>query len=456
VEAVAEDLVAGALPRLAAAVISWTTSLLSTSQVEYGTTTSYGAQTALDASLVTVHSVPLAGLSASTLYHYRVRSKDANGNETVGTDNTFTTAAAADITPPAISLVTATNITTSSATITWTTDENSTSLVKYGTTTSYGAQTPLDTSLTLVHSVIIFDLQPSTTYNFQVVSANTVSLSGTSTNNTFTTNAIPLPAASSSSASSSSVTDSASSFSRSSRSSLSSSLNPKAEREKALADYLASQSQNSSSPASSATRRQFRLKNPLELPSSSGFLAKTINSTQVIFKDIFITDYFAPAVDLLIDLGIVSGYNDASDKPLGLYRPSRDVQYAEVAKMLAQLMNLSGTTSVNASAKGTWAEQSVAALEAKSPTIYTSSLNVFTPITRSQVIHAMADTLGIQPNPNIGNFFSDTKDPLINTFKGMGIVKGNPDGTFRPDSPVNRAEMATLLGRLLEQGYDGQ
>ena len=81
----------------AAATISWTTSLLSTSQVEYGTTTSYGAQTALDASLSSpftlcrfagrrIHVVPLSRAL-----------EDANGNETVGTDNTFTTPAAADI-----------------------------------------------------------------------------------------------------------------------------------------------------------------------------------------------------------------------------------------------------------------------------------------------------------------------------------------------------------------------
>ncbi|MBP9773157.1 MAG: S-layer homology domain-containing protein [Candidatus Peribacteraceae bacterium] len=242
-----------------------------------------------------------------------------------------------------------------------------------------------------------------------------------------------------------------------SRSSLSSSSNEKALREKALADYLAAQAALKAAASSTSSslnpRRQMVLKTPSELTSSSGFLAKTINSTQVIFKDVFITDYFAPAVDILVDLNIVSGYNDANGKPLGLYRPSRDVQYAEVAKMLAQLMNLSGSTPVNASAQNTWAAPFVAALEAKSPSLYTKDLNVFTPMTRGQVIHAMADILGVQPDPRIGVFFSDTSDPLINTFKGMGIVKGNPDGTFRPNSPINRAEVATLLGRLLEQGY---
>ncbi len=259
-----------------------------------------------------------------------------------------------------------------------------------------------------------------------------------------------------SSSSSSVLAGSVSSFSRSSLSS-SSSRDEIVKRQKALEEYLAKVAAEKAAAGSASSLSRSRqlvfLKTPSELTSASGFLAKTINSAQVIFKDVFITDYFAPAVDILVDLNIVSGYNDANGKPLGLYRPSRDVQYAEVAKMLAQLMNLSGSTPVNASAQNTWAAPFVAALEAKSPSLYTKDLNVFTPMTRGQVIHAMADILGVQPDPRIGVFFSDTSDPLINTFKGMGIVKGNPDGTFRPNSPINRAEVATLLGRLLEQGY---
>lgn len=82
------------------ATIAWTTNEAATSQVDYGTTTSYGQSTALDSSLVTSHSVPISGLSVGTLYHYRVRSKDAAGNERIGTDATFTTTQAADTVAP--------------------------------------------------------------------------------------------------------------------------------------------------------------------------------------------------------------------------------------------------------------------------------------------------------------------------------------------------------------------
>jgi hypothetical protein len=76
------------------ATISWATnSEPSDSQVEYGLTTAYGQQTTLDSALVTSHSVRLSGLTAATLYHYRVKSRDAAGNLAVSGDLTFTTPA---------------------------------------------------------------------------------------------------------------------------------------------------------------------------------------------------------------------------------------------------------------------------------------------------------------------------------------------------------------------------
>ena len=53
----------------------------------------------------------------------------------------------ADTTPPVISAVAASGITSSGVTITWTTDEAATSQVEYGLTTSYGSTTTLDTNL---------------------------------------------------------------------------------------------------------------------------------------------------------------------------------------------------------------------------------------------------------------------------------------------------------------------
>lgn len=73
------------------ASISWSTNEASDSQVEYGLTTSYGNATPLNAGLVTAHSQALTALAASSVYHYRVQSRDAAGNLGTSGDFTFTT-----------------------------------------------------------------------------------------------------------------------------------------------------------------------------------------------------------------------------------------------------------------------------------------------------------------------------------------------------------------------------
>lgn len=96
--------VAAASITTSGATISWATDVGATSQVEYGTTTSYGTLTAVDSSLVTAHSTVLTGLSASTLYHYRVHSKNSSGVESISGDFAFSTSGGGDITPPTVSL----------------------------------------------------------------------------------------------------------------------------------------------------------------------------------------------------------------------------------------------------------------------------------------------------------------------------------------------------------------
>ena len=74
-----------------AARINWTTDEKADSQVEYGTTTAYGSTTQVTSKLETTHAVGLSGLSPTTLYHYRVKSRDGWGNLAVSGDFTFTT-----------------------------------------------------------------------------------------------------------------------------------------------------------------------------------------------------------------------------------------------------------------------------------------------------------------------------------------------------------------------------
>jgi serine protease len=72
------------------ATITWTTDEPADSVVYYGLTTSYG-YTESNSANVTAHSVPLSGLSADTLYHYKVSSTDPSDNYAESGDYTFTT-----------------------------------------------------------------------------------------------------------------------------------------------------------------------------------------------------------------------------------------------------------------------------------------------------------------------------------------------------------------------------
>ncbi len=83
------------------ATITWTTDEPSTSQVDYGVTTGYGSTTPLDSALVTAHSVQVTGLAGQTTYNYRIRTRDAAGNERVSNNARFTTLSGPpDLTPP--------------------------------------------------------------------------------------------------------------------------------------------------------------------------------------------------------------------------------------------------------------------------------------------------------------------------------------------------------------------
>jgi hypothetical protein len=86
-----------AYPSAIGAVITWQTDEPATRQVEYGLTMAYGNLSSLGTTLATGHSVSLSGLMPETTYHFRVRSRDRAGNETVSEDNTFTTLAAPDL-----------------------------------------------------------------------------------------------------------------------------------------------------------------------------------------------------------------------------------------------------------------------------------------------------------------------------------------------------------------------
>ncbi|HYS07138.1 MAG TPA: LamG-like jellyroll fold domain-containing protein [Myxococcales bacterium] len=105
---------------ISAVNISWTTDEPATSRVEYGTSNLYGNLTPIASSLVTAHTVTVGGLQPQTTYNFRVRSRDAAGNERLGSNGTFTTASLVDTTPPSVPTGVATRaLSSSQIAVTW-------------------------------------------------------------------------------------------------------------------------------------------------------------------------------------------------------------------------------------------------------------------------------------------------------------------------------------------------
>lgn len=173
-------------------LISWTTNEAADSQVEYGIATTYGQSTSLNLSLITSHSVILSNLTAGKLYHCRVKSKDSAGNLAVSQDLTFSTAKAAeaDTTPPVISALSASSITTTSATISFTTNEPATAITFYHPS----GRVYLWNGLTTSFSQALPNLTPNTAYRYYALVKDAVGNTGISSKLTFTTLAnVPAP-----------------------------------------------------------------------------------------------------------------------------------------------------------------------------------------------------------------------------------------------------------------------
>src|SRR5206468_6653683 len=92
-----------------------------------------------------------------------------------------------DNTPPVISSVSAFNIASSQATITWATNKASDSQMDYGLTTAYGSSTPLNSSLLTAHAVTLTGLLATTTYHYRVKSRDAAGNLTTSADFTLTT-----------------------------------------------------------------------------------------------------------------------------------------------------------------------------------------------------------------------------------------------------------------------------
>ncbi|MDD7537407.1 MAG: S-layer homology domain-containing protein, partial [Oscillospiraceae bacterium] len=109
------------------------------------------------------------------------------------------------------------------------------------------------------------------------------------------------------------------------------------------------------------------------------------------YTDVKAGDWFNNAVSTLSNAGIINGYPD------GTFRPNAPITRAEMAKVIAMFAELNKDSAGFKDIAGHWAEA------------------------------------------------------YIKLAAGNGWIAGYPDGTFRPDQDITRAETMTMINRVLER-----
>lgn len=153
----------------------------------------------------------------------------------------------------------------------------------------------------------------------------------------------------------------------------------------------------------------------------------------------------------------VNGYPDGTVKPTG------DVTRAEVAAILYRVMDADcvktyETTRCSFSdvVRGDWFNLYVATLENAGVIVDTRTNGKFRPneaITRAELAAMLAQFADIKSAANSFNDVSArhwASDEIAVCAK-MGWINGYPDGTFRPDQTVTRAEMMAMINRALDR-----
>ncbi len=169
-------------------LITWNTNESATGAVLYGTAED-------DLSFVVSgggsynmrHAVPVSGLAPGTGYFFKVRSTDAAGNSAESPVFSFTTLSS-DTAPPVISSTATGSVTTTSAQITWNTDETATGAVLYGTAEDdLSSVVTGGSSYNMHHVLSMTSLTPGTEYFFKVRSTDASGNSAESSVFSFTT-----------------------------------------------------------------------------------------------------------------------------------------------------------------------------------------------------------------------------------------------------------------------------
>ena len=193
---------------------------------------------------------------------------------------------------------------------------------------------------------------------------------------------------------------------------------------------------------------------------------KEYNEQGFVFTNSYVHRHFIPVSPKPSKPTLNTGdhYAYVMGYPDGTVRPNGSITRAEVSTILFRLLSdktrdeyfttESSFTDVKA---GAWYNNSIATLEKAGVIVDTAKGGAFRPneaITRAELAAMLAQFSDAKPVKGVK--FSDVPAEhwayeAIAIAAKMGWIEGYPDGTFRPDATITRAEMMTLVNRALER-----
>ncbi|ADQ05453.1 Endo-1,4-beta-xylanase [Caldicellulosiruptor owensensis OL] len=168
-----------------------------------------------------------------------------------------------------------------------------------------------------------------------------------------------------------------------------------------------------------------------------------------VYKDITKNHWAYDTFKQAVTSGLVVGYNDMTLKP------AKNVTLAEAAVIVQRAFEVQPKDTDKLPDVPGWAATAIKALLDNE--IFAEIDNTNKPITRIQAVSIIMKALekaGVSVESDEVEFSDISEQSLVDVeylakaYK-LGIVKGYPDGTFKPNKEITRAEFLTLLFRAL-------
>lgn len=145
----------------------------------------------------------------------------------------------------------------------------------------------------------------------------------------------------------------------------------------------------------------------------------------------------------------------------GVFRPNAPMTRGQAAQMFYNLLrnrDVPGESAFADVPRGMWCYEAVSALKSLGVMVGVTEerFEPDRPITRAELV---VTAVRFTEHAPAGSAFTDVAEtdwyyPQISAAASRGWIGGYPDGTFRPNSPITRAQAAAVINRLLNRRAD--